>query len=172
MKLLVRSFAVALGGALCLLPASVRAESFLLKLNGFQEVPTVSTLADGFFNARIKANAIEYDLAYLNTTGDVLQAHIHIGQRGVNGGISVFLCQTEANPDPTGLAPTCAPAPAIVSGRLTANNVIGPSGQGVDPEEFDELVRAIRNGVAYVNVHTTTFPGGEVRGQTRVLGTP
>jgi hypothetical protein len=31
--------------------------------------------------------------------------------------------------------------------------------------EFDELVKAIRHRTAYVNVHTTVFPGGEIRGQ-------
>jgi hypothetical protein len=37
--------------------------------------------------------------------------------------------------------------------------------QGLEPGEFDELVDAIRAGVTYVNVHTTKFPGGEIRGQ-------
>ena len=56
-----------------------------------------------------------------------------------------------------------------MSGVLTANNVIGPAGQGISAGEFAELVRAIRHGVAYVNVHTATFPSGEVRGQLNEL---
>jgi hypothetical protein len=43
--------------------------------------------------------------------------------------------------------------------------VIGPVPQGITPGEFDELLEAIRAGVAYVNVHTSTFPAGEIRGQ-------
>ena len=43
--------------------------------------------------------------------------------------------------------------------------MIGPSGQGITPEEFEELLDAIRGGVAYVNVHTDNFPTGEIRGQ-------
>lgn len=77
----------------------------------------------------------------------------------------VFLCQSATHPDPTGLAPMCGPAPARVSAVLTAANVVGPAGQGVAAGEFAELVRAIRAGAAYVNVHSSTFPGGEVRGQ-------
>ena len=96
--------------------------------------------------------------------GDVRQAHIHFGQKGVNGGVSVFLCQTTFNPDPTGLAPTCLQS-GEVTGLLLPANVVGPGGQGISPGEFAELVAAIRHGVAYVNVHSTLFPGGEIRGQ-------
>ena len=31
--------------------------------------------------------------------------------------------------------------------------------------DFDALVRAIRTGEAYANMHTATFPSGEIRGQ-------
>jgi hypothetical protein len=43
--------------------------------------------------------------------------------------------------------------------------VIGPDAQGIAPGEFAELVRAMRAGVTYANVHTTTHGGGEIRGQ-------
>jgi hypothetical protein len=43
----------------------------------------------------------------------------------------------------------------------------GIVGQGIAPGEFEELLAAIRAGVAYANVHTSTFPGGELRGQLR-----
>lgn len=37
--------------------------------------------------------------------------------------------------------------------------------QGVEAGSFDVLVRAIRAGYTYANVHTTRWPGGEIRGQ-------
>lgn len=90
------------------------------------------------------------------------QAHIHFGQFAVNGGISVFLCSNLTDPPPG--TPAC-PNSGTVSGTLTAASVIGPAGQGIAAGEFEELVEAIDAGIAYVNVHTTMFPTGEIRGQ-------
>jgi hypothetical protein len=109
---------------------------------------------------------VDYTLTYQDLEGDVRQAHIHLGQRSVNGGISVWLCQTAFNVDPTGLAPAC-PQSGTVEGSFTAANVIGPAGQGIATGEFAELIRAMRAGVTYANVHSTKFPGGEIRGQIR-----
>ena len=52
-----------------------------------------------------------------------------------------------------------------MSGTITPAQVIGPADQGIAPGEFAELVRALRAGAAYANVHTTTNAGGEIRGQ-------
>ena len=155
-----------LAGTLCCVSASALAETVRIPLRSYEEVPSVSSSARGEFRARIDQGAtqIVYDLKYSGLQGAVRQAHIHLGQRGVNGGISVFLCQTASNIDPTGQAPVC-PASGSVSGVLQASNVIGPVAQGLSAGEFAELVAAIRAGVAYINVHSTTFPGGEIRGQ-------
>ena len=139
------------------------------RLQSYQEVPAVSSTATGDFQAVIddRAGTISYRLSYAGLTGDVRQAHIHFGQRSVNGGVSVFLCQTETNADPTGLAPQC-PQSGTVTGLLQAVNMAeGTVPQGITPGEFAELIAAIRAGVAYVNVHSSTFPGGEIRGQLR-----
>ena len=136
-------------------------------LTGYEEVPAVSTTADGTFRAQIneREDEITYELTYRELEAPVTQAHIHVGQRGVNGGISVWLCSNLASPPtPTGTQP-CPTPPATITGTITPANVVGPAAQGVEPGAFDELVRAIRAGVTYVNVHTTKFPGGEIRSQ-------
>lgn len=160
-----------LSAALCCVPGLARAELVIVPLRGFEEVPSISSPAQGRFRAFIneRAGSIAYELSYEGLQSEVRQAHIHFGQRGVNGGVSVFLCQTAANPDPTGLAPTC-PQSGKVSGVLSAANVIGPAGQGLAAGEFAELIAAIRAGAAYVNVHSFAFPAGEVRGQARGFG--
>lgn len=137
-------------------------------LSGFEEVPAVSTVAEGEFEAKISADEsqIDYELSYSGLEGSVTQAHIHFGQKDVNGGISVWLCgnasPTVTPPDGT---PACPPSPATVTGSLTAANVVGPTSQGIAAGEFAELVRAIRAGKTYANVHSTKFPGGEIRSQ-------
>src|SRR3954470_5408582 len=141
-------------------------------LNGYEEVPAISTEANGTFKAQISrgSDEIRYTLVYngpFNSAGTVTQSHIHIGQEGVSGGISVFLCGTPGfqPPAPTPAPPLCPPPGTPVSGVLTPANVIGPAAQGVTAGEFAELVRAIRAGVTYANVHTTVHAAGEIRGQ-------
>lgn len=137
------------------------------ELGGFQEVPAVSTSGHGAFRARIGegGGSVEYRLGYDGLEGTVTQAHIHFGQKGVNGGIAVWLCSNlPSPPTPAGVQP-CPVPPALVEGVFTAADVVGPSGQGLSAGEFEELLRAIRAGTAYANVHSTLFPGGEVRGQ-------
>jgi hypothetical protein len=148
--------------------SGVAADSFRnlrARLVGFQEVPAVSTTARGEFDARINDDDTEvrWELTYAALEGDVLQAHIHFGQRDVNGGISVFLCTNLGN-GPAGTQ-ACPPPPATISGTFTSTNVVGPTGQGIAPGELAELIRAIRAGKTYANVHSTKFPGGEARGQ-------
>jgi CHRD domain len=138
------------------------------ELSGYQEVPAVSTAASGKFRAEIRSSQseIEYKLSYADLEGDVTQAHIHFGQRAVNGGIVVWLC---ANNPPITTAPAgtqaCPAAPATITGTITPDNVQAVTAQGFAAGEFDELLAAIEAGVTYANVHSTTFPGGEIRGQ-------
>ena len=64
----------------------------------------------------------------------------------------------------------CAAGPMMsagVTGTITPADIIGPAAQGIAPGEFAEVVRAIRNGAVYANVHSTLRPGGEIRGQLR-----
>ena len=141
-------------------------------LTGFEEVPSVSTVGNGEFSATInKAETqIAYRLSYSGLEGNIQQAHIHFGQKGVNGGISVWLCSNLPSP-PTPASPpfpptqACLSSPATITGVITPNHVVGPTGQGIAAGEWAELLRAIRAGKTYVNIHTDKFPGGEVRSQ-------
>lgn len=157
--------------ALFIAPTLAAAETVIVPLRGLEEVPAISSPARGLFRAFVNRHngTIAYQLSYQDLQGDVTQAHLHLGQRGVNGGISVFLCQTATNPDPTGLAPMC-PQSGTASGQLQAANVIGPGGQGIAAGEFEELLAALGAGAVYVNVHSSVWPGGEIRGQTRGFG--
>src|SRR5438094_6234570 len=147
------------------------------RLSGFNEVHfivgppaalrgAVSTAARGSFQATIHETAqlIDYKLTYEGLEADVTQSHIHFGQPRTVGGIVVWLCQTVAPfLDPAGVAPTC-PQSGTVTGTIRPAQVLTVTGQGIDAGEFDELVRAIRAGATYANVHSQTFGPGEIRG--------
>ncbi len=135
------------------------------RLSGFQEVPAVSTPATGEFRGKIDRfdSQLEYEIEYSGLRGNVTQAHIHFGQRSVNGGIMIWLCGTATNPGPAG-TPLC-PQEGTVKRTVTAADVIGPAGQGITAGAFAEALRAMRAGAAYANVHSSMFPGGEIRGQ-------
>lgn len=140
--------------------------SLRVRLTGLQEDPlALSTSGSGQFSSRIDRDdqEISYRLSYTGLEGTVTQAHIHIGGRAQSGGISVFLCTNLGN-GPAGTQ-ACPAAPATITGTLRPADVIGPTGQGVTAGQFDELVAAIRAGATYVNVHSTLYPGGEIRGQ-------
>jgi hypothetical protein len=128
----------------------------------------ISTKAKGKFKAKISDDQkiIEYELEYEGLKGDVTQAHIHFGQKSTVGGIVVWLCQTSGTPAPAavaGVTPAC-PASGKVTGTIQPFQVLSQEPQGFEGD-FDELVRAIRAGATYANVHSSLFGPGEIRGQ-------
>ena len=136
------------------------------RLIGLQEVPALASAAAGTFEARLSPGSFTYQLSYQGLEGSATQAHIHFGQKAVNGGISVFLCSNLGN-GPAGTQPCPSPS-GTITGTITAASVIGPLGQDISPGQFDELIRAMRAGVTYANVHSTKFPAGETRGQIKI----
>jgi CHRD domain len=134
---------------------------FRAKLIGFNEVPANNTAGHGRLQLSVSGTQMTFRLDYADLSGPPLVAHIHVGQRNVNGGVSVFFCGG-------GGKPACpASASGSISGTITAANVVGPVAQGYDPGDLAPVEKAIRAGVAYANMHTAKFPGGEIRGQIR-----
>jgi CHRD domain len=134
------------------------------RLVGYEENPDISTAGKGTFRAKIdrRARTIWFKLSYSQLEGSVQQAHIHFGKRAVNGGIAAFLCSNLPNPPPD--TDGC-PQSGTVEGTIEPEDIIGPTGQGIEAMNFEELVAAIRTGHAYVNVHSDKWPGGEIRAQ-------
>jgi hypothetical protein len=139
------------------------------ELIGYQEVPAISSTCEGEFRAKISNDdsQIEFELSYTNLEGDVEQAHIHFGQKDINGGVSVFLCSNLGN-GPAG-TPSCpGPRSGTVTGTRVAADVIGgAAAQGIAAGELEELIEAIHAGKAYANVHSALLPAGECRGQIK-----
>src|SRR5207249_5047173 len=155
---------LALGAIVMLVFAGLHAatnkeRTFHARLNGGHETPSISTNATGEFRATLNSTGDElsYELTYSGLEGgNTLFAHVHLGQTGVAGGVMFFLCGG-------GGKPACPNVQATITGTVTAANVVGPTGQGLTPGKFDEVIRAMRSGISYANVHTGLFPGGEIR---------
>jgi len=152
------------------------ANTFSARLRGLNDVPPVATAATGSFSATLSndGTTLTYTLTYSNLNAQVLFAHIHFGFPKEATGIMVFLCGPNAGAmggPPAGFPnpPTCPDATSgTVTGSVTAANVIGPNTQGITPKaDFEKVVQALREGAAYVNVHSARSPAGEIRGQVR-----
>ncbi|GIG87240.1 CHRD domain-containing protein [Plantactinospora endophytica] len=136
------------------------------RLTGYQEDPlAISTSGTGRLSLGIDEDEQEltYQLSYEGLEGNVTQAHVHVGGRAQSGGISAFICTNLGN-GPAGTQ-ACPAAPATVTGTIRPVDVIGPTAQGITAGQFDELVAAVRAGATYVNVHSSLYPGGEIRAQ-------
>jgi hypothetical protein len=134
---------------------------FRAKLIGFNEVPATSSKGRAELRLTVTDTGGSFQLTYSGLTGPPAAAHIHVGQAGVNGGVSIFFCGGGGQP------PCPAATAGTVTGTFTAANVVGPTAQGFPPGDLADVERAIAAGVAYANMHTAQFPGGEIRGQIR-----
>jgi hypothetical protein len=129
-------------------------------LSGGEEVPPAQTRGQGqaIFQIDPDGTSISYKLIVANIQ-NVTMAHIHLAPAGVNGPVVTWLY-----PD----APPAQLIPGRVNGVLaegviTEFDLVGPLAGAT----LEDLIEALRSGNAYVNVHTSQYPGGEIRGQIR-----
>jgi hypothetical protein len=142
-------------------------------LSGFEENLTLSSPGSGTLDVAISRDgtSLRYRLHYeglTTATSQVLQSHIHLGRPAINGGIMVFFCTNLTPPAGVPVPQACPQNEATLTGVLTEADVVGPTAQGITPagvNRFSQLIEALRAEAAYGNVHTTAFPGGEIRGQ-------
>jgi hypothetical protein len=168
-KALAIAAAVTMIGAATVAGAANRGFSFSTRLTGYEETPSaVSTTGNGSFKGMISADgsSISWELSYADLEGAVQQAHLHFGQSAVTGPITVFMCTNLGN-GPAGTQ-ACPAPPTTITGTWTAEDVTNLANErGISAGEWAEFVNAIRAGVIYANVHSTRWPGGEIRGQLR-----
>lgn len=147
-------------------------------LTGVKEAAApIATTGNGTFEATISKDEteIDYVLTFQELEGEVRQAHIHIGYPQNSGGIVLWLCDSATNPSPTPLTtPHCTDNDPSnlhqgrVTGTLTAADVRAQAGNGIEgptPAEWSQLLELVRAGRTYANVHSSKFPGGEIRSQ-------
>jgi CHRD domain len=162
--------------AASLAPAALASqiESFHATLSGFNETgalnnETGAILSDGSGTLELRldraAQTVSFTLTFANLSAPVTQSHIHFGKVHMAGGVMVFFCSNLGN-GPAGTQ-ACPANGGTVTGTITAADVVPITGQHVTAGDFDALVDALESHTTYVNVHTTNFPAGEIRGEIR-----
>jgi hypothetical protein len=136
---------VLLTGILLLVSASAFGQAFTATLSGANEVPPADPDGSGRAVITIIGTTVNYTITVTNITLPPIGQHIHVGAAGVNGGIVVDLAGIWVGGTLTGSTTTTA----AIAAAIIAN----PAGH-------------------YVNVHTTDFPGGSVRGQLAATDIP
>jgi hypothetical protein len=150
----------ALTASLFAAPLALATEHFSASLGGENEVPPINTAGSGAFQMEIR-DTITFSLTFSGLSSPLSVAHLHFAPTKVSGGVMIFLCGG-------GGQPACPAATSgTISGTITAANVTGPTSQGITAGNLDSALEAVRAGLAYANMHTTNFGGGEIRGEVR-----
>ena len=138
MKLAYRVLAMAAFATLVAGVAS--AQNYAASLDGLQEVPPNNSPGTGSATLVLDANLmLHVNCTFGGLLAPVTAAHIHApAPPGVNAPIRFPLIPP---------APPTSPI-VLTVGPLTAQDVVN-----------------LNTGLSYINIHTTMFPGGEIRGQ-------
>jgi len=119
------------------------------KLTGKEEVPPVQTQATGTAILYPMGDSLHFIVNATNIK-DVTAGHVHSGNEGENGPIIAILFQY--NPPQNGVD---------LEDMIASDRLGGPM-QG---KQITDLIREMNNGNTYVNIHTSSNPNGEIRGQ-------
>jgi hypothetical protein len=128
-------------------------QKFIAELTGKEEVPSNESPSSGFAWVKITNDEIRYEVN-VTDMDKVNAAHIHLGEAGKNGPVILTLFMG---------GPTEQVNGTVGEANVTASNLEGP----MKGKDVTDLVTAMKNGTTYVNVHTTDFPDGEIRGQLK-----
>jgi len=138
--------------------AANAATTFHATLSGKNQSPPIDTPAHGraTFTLSTSGKSIRYSL-YVTDIDSVSMAHIHIAPAGQEGPVAVWLYPSH----PPAVVKKGKFTGVLATGTITASRLEGP----LKGKTIADLVQEIKNGNAYVNVHTTAHPAGEIRGQ-------
>ncbi|HLO84553.1 MAG TPA: CHRD domain-containing protein [Nostocaceae cyanobacterium] len=149
--------------ALTPLAANAASFSFTSTLNGAQENPPVNTPATGTAKGTLTGGpgswVFNYVVNYSGLQGVITRpfAHIHNAPIGVNGPVVHDL-------DKANTAPIAGSTAGTITGDWRFDDPTRPL--------TDALAQQLLNGNTYFNIHTSRFPGGEIRGQIKAVPEP
>lgn len=155
-----------LAGTLAATGRIAAAQTWAGALSGTQQVPPNASTASGFTSLTLVGNLLTVDLSWTGLVGGPLAAgHIHCCvQPGVNADVVVpFVGIRSSTTGSYNNTFDLLNASTYTSAFLTAS---GGTAAGAEAA----LIKGLNAGMAYVNVHDATYPGGEIR--ANVVTTP
>jgi len=131
---------------------------FDIRLTGDQQVPAVPTTAFGFAEVQLSEDnsTLSFEVVVCNIV-NVIASHIHVGAAGTNGPVVLPFF---GSPTPFNSTKGCD---TLAQGARTSLDLVARPDQGI--HNWTDFINALVAGNTYVNVHTTTHTGGEIRGQ-------
>ena len=132
-------------------------QKLTIKLSGSNEAPAINTAGTGvaIFQLSPDGKSLNYRLDLTKMNG-VMGAHIHSGKQGENGPVLAGLFNAAMSGPPTG----------AVNGQLSRGTITSADLQGpLAGKHISDLVKLLKTGGAYINVHTSKNQDGEIRGQ-------
>jgi hypothetical protein len=142
-------------------PGNAKGQSvlnFRAHLSGDQEVPQRETKARGEAVFQLSKDGLELSYKIIVANLDnISMAHIHVAPAGTNGPVVVWLYP----PAPPAILKPGTTNGILQSGVIRKANLVG----SLAGHELSDLVDLMANEGTYVNIHTSQFPAGEIRGQ-------
>ena len=157
----------ALIAAACALAAcggsSGPATNFTATLSSANEVPatqnpTTGATGNATYTVLDGGTAVSYTVTFSGMSSKPSAGHIHVGTSSEAGGVVV---------------PFTIPAGAGTSGTITGTFTAADVAAGTTPSQtivagdINSMLSAMRAGATYANIHTSSNPNGEIRGQNQ-----
>jgi hypothetical protein len=145
-------------GALALvLAAPASAQVLTTTMTGGEETPVLNTGMVG--TAEVSIDMVDREVAVIlrvfNVPTATTAGHIHVGPAGIAGPVVLNF--------PAGIVGRTGDF--AMTFRLGQRDFVARPAQGINT--MDDIIQALIHGNAYVNIHTTQNPGGEIRGQLK-----
>lgn len=156
MRILKTLIVIAAGLLMLIFPlqAERNGKTYTAHLSGVDS----SAQGQATFKVADDGESLEYKLIVANLE-DIIEAHIHLAPVGKDGPAVVWLYPST----PPALLIPGRTNGILAEGSITAAHLVGP----LADKTMVDLIKEIKNGNAYVNVHTSKFPAGEIRGQIK-----
>lgn len=163
-----------LGFLLCMSTAAF-AQVFTATLDGSQESPSVSTAGTGAGTATFDpmTNMLTVDVSFSGLTGNTTNSHIHCcfsDPPSRNAGVAVGFVPTGF---PLGVTSGTYNATFdLLNSSIYTTAFLNDFGGGTAAGARDALLAGMTDGTAYFNIHTSSFGGGEIRGDITQVPEP